>query len=539
EEAGLVLEKYAELDLKRDDLLKFSGLDLLTAYIEENKLQDHYCVLCVSGTSIIIRYILLPKIPVEELPTAVPFESKKELPFSLEEAELDYFIVGEVEKEGVKKLKAFVAAYKKEELQKYYQLFERLGLKLSSIVVTPPISENLIKMQGGKISDEIIAHIDIGYQTTSVNILNCGGLDFSRVIPMGSFQIDELIAENLAGNPLQVEGNLEKASRLKIENGLTGSDEKVVEWVRDGINNLLQRVRLSIGYYKTQTGAKKIDRVLLTGGLAGLKGIAPYLKDNLEANVELLRLEPNPELSISPEFSGLNTNLFATVIGGVIENKGSISRINLLAKYLRPKKEVSLSSSEDIQYFYKEIMIRLEKMIPNPKLLFTVIYAGLFILMLVPYLFLNTSKIYYSSKSADYSTNLNQLSTKLEQAVALRNEFKNLEIKVREKASIFQGKRNWSEIMVSLSHTFTEEVIVDSLNFKMEKNRNYSFTLSGKTGDTNMATMAAIDLGKNKYFSDEVALEDTMFSEGNAAQNKKRKLLFSLKGSLKNINYEK
>ncbi|MDD5091729.1 MAG: pilus assembly protein PilM [Candidatus Wallbacteria bacterium] len=536
----IVLDTFKELPIKREDLLKQSSIDTLKEFIFANQLSKHHALFCVSGTNIILRNILLPKIPDEELPTAVHFEAKKELPFSLEEAEIDYHVLGEVQKDGGTKLKTLAVACKKEELDKYYRLFQALELKIHAIIVTPLLSDNLLELLGGEKPESVSAHIDIGYTNTSVNIFNSGILDFSRVIPMGSYHIDEIIAENLSDNPLQIPENMPKARALKQEHGITGGDERTTGLVREGINRLLQRVRLSIGYYKTNSAVKKIDRILLTGDLSELNGVPTFIGENLESRVELCAINKDHLITFaSPsDANSLNANHFANALGTAIEAHPAKSRINLLPDKMRVKTEISLSSFEDIKYFYNLLAEMLEKIIPNPAVFFGFIYIGLIIMMIVPFLYIKSKTISYRSQAKESVKKLRIVNEQLEQAVGMRNEIRKLENESREKAHIFKGQQDWSDIFRELSHVMPEDTIVDELVFQLNKDREHSFSLTGKAQDASSATNTAIVLGKSPFFHG-VNLENTILSEGAGKNEEKRKkLIFSLNGNLVSKNDE-
>jgi len=514
---------------KRENLFKGSNLDDIKNFLEENELLDYKAILVIRGANIIIRYISIPNIPDTEIDSAVKFEAKKELPFSLEECEMDYSIINK--DRSTNKIKILLAACKKEDLEQYYSLLSVIGLSPDSIIVNPIVSSNLFELKDKVFSKDCIAHIDIGYQSTSVNILNNGDLEFTRVLPIGSYHVDELLAESLTDNPLNIIETMPKASEIKQAQGLTGPDEEIKKVIKEGINRIIQRIRLSVGYYKTQSGVKKISRILITGGFAVMPGLTEYLSENLEAPVELFSFlqDHSIRFEIGHELNGDSLNTFSTVLGAAYEKFKQNPRINILNKKFRPKKQLSITSQEDIKYLYSILMQRLVEFIPNPIQTFGIIYIILIVLMIIPIFWLNGTKLYYYHRVKKYLKKFQEVDTKLTKAVNLNNEIRKKELIFMNKKSIYTGKKNWAKIFQAMSNLFPETTVIDRLVIKMNKERKYSFSIIGKTIDASTATQAAITLGANKYFKD-VKLENTVFIPESFNDKKKKNLNFTITG---------
>jgi len=64
----------------------------------------------VSGQRVSVRKVLIPHMPKEELLEAIKWESKEHIPFPIENAAIDYHILGEATDKGAKKSELLVVA---------------------------------------------------------------------------------------------------------------------------------------------------------------------------------------------------------------------------------------------------------------------------------------------------------------------------------------------------------------------------------------------------------------------------------------------
>lgn len=104
---------------------------ILKDELKKNKIEVEEVTIALSGRDLIIRTFEMPILPREELNNAINFEVRKYIPFKVEDMISD-FQVKKIDKYKRKNLVLFVGI-KKESLDKYLLIIDRLGLKISSI----------------------------------------------------------------------------------------------------------------------------------------------------------------------------------------------------------------------------------------------------------------------------------------------------------------------------------------------------------------------------------------------------------------------
>ena len=205
-------------------------------------------------------------------------------------------------------------------------------LEIESLAIARALIKN-------KTSDKAVLLIDLGLTKTGFIVFSGNCVRFSTFIPVSSHSFTKIIAKSL---------NVEEkeAEKLKIKHGLEGKihfttkrnrAEKKIEQGRvfealiPALTDLLQQIKNYITYYKTHPSFKHfsknhkgIEKILLCGGGANLKGLSELLSIELKIPVELgnplINLSPNAKKKIPKAF--LEKSLaYTTAIGLALRRK--------------------------------------------------------------------------------------------------------------------------------------------------------------------------------------------------------------------------
>ena len=245
--------------------------------IDESKIRTNKVVACVSGPSINVRYLKMPRMPEEELSEAIKWEAKKYITMDPREAIMDHLVLREITEEGVKKAEVVVAAAPRGLVQDKVSLIQGAGLIPLTVDATPFALWRSIKIK----EEETAALIDIGAGITDINIVERGILHFSRDISLAGNDLTSAISKEM---------NLDfhQAERMKKEEGLSREEETpATKAMRGPLERLIVEIERSFHYFLAQVPGRKIDRIILSGGSARLKGIDNYLNSSLGISVEL------------------------------------------------------------------------------------------------------------------------------------------------------------------------------------------------------------------------------------------------------------
>lgn len=88
--------------------------ELIKDCLEKGSIVERDVAIMVSGPQVLVRRIIMPIMPKEELDDVIPFEVKKHVSFSTEQMVMDYMIAGEKDEDGINKLDIILVAVPRE-----------------------------------------------------------------------------------------------------------------------------------------------------------------------------------------------------------------------------------------------------------------------------------------------------------------------------------------------------------------------------------------------------------------------------------------
>jgi type IV pilus assembly protein PilM len=240
--------------------------------------------------------VIVPPMPQEELSEAIKWEVKRFLSFPLEEAVCSFDILGELVDKGVKKFSVAVAAFPRKSIELRLSLLTQAGIKVAGILPVAFALQNLIR-QWRYDSAHNIAIMETGASITELDIYRNGQLTFSRKLPVAGGDITRSMTGAITSGQGPVALTLEEAERAKQRVGLSAEDGKemiagkisstqMLSLMRPVIEHLVSETERSCDFYREAPQGGKVDSIFVFGGGARLKGLIPFLGEELEVEVK-------------------------------------------------------------------------------------------------------------------------------------------------------------------------------------------------------------------------------------------------------------
>ncbi len=284
---------------------------LIKKSLSENNISIKNATTSVSGSSVIVRYVKLPKISKEDLAKSIEFEAEPYIPFDIKEVNLGFYILGEVTEEGQKKIDTVLVAAKKETVQAKIDILQEAGLNPLIIDVDAFALESAYEINKDPEIQETIVIVNIGANVTNMTILENGISRVVRDIFIGGNTFTKILQKNF-------QCDFKTAEELKKKTGLLvtpeDKEQALKENNKDAIQcsntmmpvakDLLGEIHRSIDFFYSQRGEQQvINRVLLSGGGANLLNLDKYLNQELKIHTEIFdplkRIETPENFSIS------------------------------------------------------------------------------------------------------------------------------------------------------------------------------------------------------------------------------------------------
>ena len=290
----------------------------------ESKIKASRVATAVSGRDSIIRLIPVPaELDDKELRDMVlNHEASLYLPYPREEADVDYQKLGYfVDEDGIEKVQVLLVATRKEVTDTYLNTFEQAGLQvdileISSFALIRTIRDQLRQFD----REEAVVLVDIEFDSTEIAIVVNGVPQFSRNVPIGTFQLQSALSKAMS---LPTSRDMELLEGMTIpstpiEAGKTGQTEvnPGMAAVMRVLGEITDELRRSIDFYLNQSENLEIAQLILAGPGGGLKQLDEFFTQCL--SLPAIQIDPVESLSIDldrAQYSPIQRSGLGVVLG--------------------------------------------------------------------------------------------------------------------------------------------------------------------------------------------------------------------------------
>jgi type IV pilus assembly protein PilM len=309
--------------IQDDQVVDPQGLaEEIKALFEEAGVNRNFVVTAVSNRQAITRNIFVPRMSLQELDEAIKWEAERYIPFPIDEVVLDYYVLDnpdDVEEGG--QLEVVIAAARIDLVSQQVDYLKLAGLEPLVIDIKPftllrslrgsLLGDHLNKatLSGSHYTegDEIGMVLEIAASNTTITLVRGGRVLMNRNIGVSG---DDFTAAVQRAFGL----DFDTAEEVKLDYGTasirTEDDEellnfdakreeyspsRVYESLRPVLVDLTTEIRRSLEFFRVQAGDADINRMVLAGGGAKLRGLPEAISDALGFRVDLA----NPWLTVA------------------------------------------------------------------------------------------------------------------------------------------------------------------------------------------------------------------------------------------------
>jgi type IV pilus assembly protein PilM len=295
-------------------------VDAIRELVQKHRVKTKQVVASVSGNSVIIKRINLPKMTSEELEESIQWEAEQYIPFDINDVNIDVQIL-EGASEDPSQMEVLLVAARKELVNEYQSLIAQAGLKPAVIDVDAFAVANMFE-QNYDATPETIALVNVGASNVNIHILRKGVSAFTRDVGMGGRQFTEEIQRTLnisyeEAEAMKVGGDEKDAAAVVPE-----EIERVLSSVGDALATEIQR---SLDFYLSTSSDQGISRLYLSGGAARTPGLTRSIGRQTGLEVEIVdpfRRIQIDERSFNPAFLADMAPQAAVVVGLAMRRPG-------------------------------------------------------------------------------------------------------------------------------------------------------------------------------------------------------------------------
>lgn len=230
----------------------------------------------VAGSSVITKIITMPAtLSEEEVESQIELEADQYIPYSLEEVNLDFEILGPSE-DNPDTMDILLAASRSENVDSRVAAVELGGLTAKVVDIEAYTLENafsLIAAQTpGGTDDKTIAIIDIGATMTTLSVLHDEKIIYTRDQIFGGKQLTEEIQRRYGLS-------YEEAGMAKRQGGLP--DNYVPEVLDPFKDAMVQQVSRSLQFFFSSSHHSAVNHIVLAGGSSSIPGVDELIEERI------------------------------------------------------------------------------------------------------------------------------------------------------------------------------------------------------------------------------------------------------------------
>ena len=272
-------------------------------------------VICsLPETKAFLRLISIPKMEEEEIKEAIKWEIEDNIPLSLDKVYYDWQLLDDDFGGKKGKMDVLVLAMARETVDKFLSATKEAGLEVVGLEVES--TAQVASLLSQKNNEETTLIIDFGESKTELVISLKNIPVFTSSIPLSTRYLKDSFIKKL-----DLKANEVDKSIANYGIGSFSKRDPVFLAAKPILENLAAEIEKSIDFYITGLKySESVDRIILSGMGANIKGMVPYLSKRIGKEIK----EGDPWINIDfgeslPIIGRDEANKYAAAIGAAVK----------------------------------------------------------------------------------------------------------------------------------------------------------------------------------------------------------------------------
>jgi type IV pilus assembly protein PilM len=282
---GFRLERYAIQPLPKDAVSEgnIANLDAVGDTLKGawRRLgsRNKTLAMALPASAVITKKVIIPgALREEDMEVQVESEANQYLPFTLEEVNLDFQVLGPAPT-SPEEVEVLIAASRKEKVEDRVAVAEAAGLKPIIMDVDSYAAQAAIALiedqLPGNPKDRIVTSVDIGSSIMRISMLKDGQQIYVREQQVGGNQLTQEVSRHF-------NIGIDEAESAKKTGNLPESYGPEV--LQPFMENLSLEIARALQFFFTSTPHNKVDHIILGGGCAMLPGLEQIVSSRTQVN---------------------------------------------------------------------------------------------------------------------------------------------------------------------------------------------------------------------------------------------------------------
>ena len=306
---GYKLESYAITPLAKDSVVdgNIANLEQVGEAVKRAwKLlgtRERRIALALPQAAVISKKVIMQGgLREEDMELQVEAEANQYIPFSLDEVNIDFQVLGPAPK-NPEEVEVLIAASRKDRIEDREASAEAAGLKVVVMDVETYATEAAYSLVANQLPnagrEQTVMVVDIGASMMHINVLNDNQSVYIREQSFGGVQLTQEIQRRYGLSP-------DEAEVAKRKGGLpeTYESEVLVPFVQ----SLALEVARAMQFFTSSTQFNSVNHIVLAGGCAAIRGVEQAVAERTQVNTVVANpfVDMGLAKKINPQILGLD-----------------------------------------------------------------------------------------------------------------------------------------------------------------------------------------------------------------------------------------
>src|ERR1041385_6264047 len=263
---GFELVHIAHQNLQSDTIVDGHIIDLnhvsdsISRIWNEQNIKTDHVATSLSGHAVIVKKILLPSMPEEELDEQIHWEAEQYIPFDINDVNPYHEVIGN-DPSG-QNMDVLLVACKRDKIAQFTQVISQAGKQPVIVDVDAFALQNAYEINYMPAPNQTVALLDIGASVMTINIVRGVTSIFTRDISAGGNQYTDLLQKELDLTFDQAEA-LKRGAEFNMDHSVQEAMPAI-----DSVSEMLAlEISRTLDFFRaTAVDSPNIARLLIAGG---------------------------------------------------------------------------------------------------------------------------------------------------------------------------------------------------------------------------------------------------------------------------------
>ena len=258
--------------------------------------KDESASVGLRGLNVVFKRLIVPFQQPEDMARQVLLDAQQQVDSDLGDWIIDYQILTAPDPQG--QVAVMLVAAKRSSVEEFQGLLTLVGVKPNIFDCDVFAIGNSFEHSTGVVRESVLC-LDIGRDTTKINVIQDGIPILVRSVPLGGAHLTEQISKAMGID-------FEQAESMKISASQSpdvANQTQMASALKAHTDEICEEIQRTLDFFSNAASENKIEaieRVVLSGGGAAAPGLANAIGQYLKSQVSLA--DPFAKISVGPKF---------------------------------------------------------------------------------------------------------------------------------------------------------------------------------------------------------------------------------------------